>query len=397
MRSKGNFVSLLPLSKEEDDLLMRRSKKVKNDSKGESSKGKTEAWPSLGNKGSAFSKGGISFADKLKGNDGEGENSDVEVINDIEAESDDDMSEDEKDEENEGPLYVIEEDSERNFPTFKISDKVKKRLYRAWRKAVIVKLMDKAIGYKALLSRLQTMWAKKCVISLIDIGHGFYVAKLSNSIVVSDETSPEKSKVQIPSTDNSYRDVWKVVQRRQRKPREGKEGPSKRESNGTRFDVLAQMDSEQQEKVDKGNIQEVSGQKDSAQTPLSQSAKDKRAQHKVKKLSISREEISRVENDDPMRATTGGVQEDEGLGPKEVGQDTEMGSALLGEASFDPGEKKDEALGLGEIGLIPIDPGDELMGMGDQDIELNSPEPNQENENNDAEVDCSIVQETQAA
>ncbi|XP_028792572.1 uncharacterized protein LOC114748366 [Neltuma alba] len=57
---------------------------------------------------------------------------------------------------------------------------MKKRLYRSWRKAIIVELLDHNIGYKALLSRLQSLWAKRGVINLINIGYGFYVVKLSN-------------------------------------------------------------------------------------------------------------------------------------------------------------------------------------------------------------------------
>ncbi|XP_028758462.1 uncharacterized protein LOC114717489 [Neltuma alba] len=51
---------------------------------------------------------------------------------------------------------------------------MRKRLYRAWNKSVIVKLLETTIGYKALESRLQSLWAK------INIGHGYYVVKLSN-------------------------------------------------------------------------------------------------------------------------------------------------------------------------------------------------------------------------
>ncbi|XP_028760838.1 uncharacterized protein LOC114719495 [Neltuma alba] len=78
------------------------------------------------------------------------------------------------------PIVRIREDPNRNFPTFHFFGRLKKKLYRAWRKAVIVKLLDHHVGYKALEARLQALWAKRGVINLINIGYGFFVVKLSN-------------------------------------------------------------------------------------------------------------------------------------------------------------------------------------------------------------------------
>ncbi|KAI9085733.1 hypothetical protein K1719_032339 [Acacia pycnantha] len=57
---------------------------------------------------------------------------------------------------------------------------MKKRLFKAWSKVVIVKLLGRSIGYKALENRLQTIWGKKGVITLINIGHRYYIVKLTN-------------------------------------------------------------------------------------------------------------------------------------------------------------------------------------------------------------------------
>ncbi|KAI9073901.1 hypothetical protein K1719_044134 [Acacia pycnantha] len=78
------------------------------------------------------------------------------------------------------PLCVTTEDENRNFPEFYFSEKMTKRLHKAWRWAVIVKLLGRNIGYKNLLSILKTLWAKRGVISVINVGNGFFVVKLSN-------------------------------------------------------------------------------------------------------------------------------------------------------------------------------------------------------------------------
>ncbi|KAI9082168.1 hypothetical protein K1719_035908 [Acacia pycnantha] len=180
MVATGKTSAVLPLSKEEDDLLMRSSKKVRNEGDGNGNNLAQASWPSPESKEAVYCKGGMSFVENLKGKDGIGDSSDDELVKDTGSKSDDQMSEDEGGDKDSDPLYVVEEDTSRNFPTFTFSDKVKRRLYKAWRKAVIVKLIDKSIGYKALLSRLQTLWAKKGVLSLIDIGYGFYVVKMTN-------------------------------------------------------------------------------------------------------------------------------------------------------------------------------------------------------------------------
>ncbi|KAK4265438.1 hypothetical protein QN277_026493 [Acacia crassicarpa] len=177
MASEGKTVSLVPLSREEDDLLMRSSKKIRNDGINSGDTYSLEMWPKLGEKGAGSSKGGASYAEKLKGQD---QSSDNEQRGGNKKGPEDDMSEDDQDVEDDEPACVTEEDLTRNFPTFTFSEKLKKPLYRAWQTSVIVKLLDKSIGYKALLARLQFLWAKRGVVNLIDIGYGFFVVKFTN-------------------------------------------------------------------------------------------------------------------------------------------------------------------------------------------------------------------------
>ncbi|KAI9117958.1 hypothetical protein K1719_011100 [Acacia pycnantha] len=130
--------SLVPSNSEDDDLLHRSSKKIKNGGGSE----REEEWPKLRKNGAKF---------------------------DSESEMEDGQ-----------PLCLITEEANRNFPKFTFSEKMKKRLHKAWRQAVIVKLLGRNIGYKSLLSILQTLWAKCGIITLINISNGFFVVKLSN-------------------------------------------------------------------------------------------------------------------------------------------------------------------------------------------------------------------------
>ncbi|XP_028796151.1 uncharacterized protein LOC114751650 [Neltuma alba] len=173
----------VPPSQEEEDLLFRSSKKIKNGTNDAGSSLLRGHWPKLGAEGNKYSSGGPTFAEKLKGIDGHNASSDDDIEETDGVESDDTLSEDSSPDSTKGktePICKMIENLNRNFPTFSFSGKMKKKLYRAWRKAVIVKLLDRSIGYKALLTRLQSLWAKRGVITLINVGYGFYVVKLSN-------------------------------------------------------------------------------------------------------------------------------------------------------------------------------------------------------------------------
>ncbi|KAI9093564.1 hypothetical protein K1719_027013 [Acacia pycnantha] len=180
MAAKEKSAVLVPRSPEEDDLLVRSSKKSKNGERGVPSSPLNEVWPKLGDPTATYAKGGPSFADTLKGKNRDEDSSDDEGGVEADPGSDDTMSDAEQAPEDSEPLFRIVEDKNRKFPKFEFSSKFKQRLYKAWRKSVIVKLLGRSIGYKALLTRLQSMWAKKGVVRLIDIGHGFYVVKMIN-------------------------------------------------------------------------------------------------------------------------------------------------------------------------------------------------------------------------
>ncbi|KAI9094253.1 hypothetical protein K1719_026835 [Acacia pycnantha] len=196
---------------------------------------------------------GPSFAEKLQGL------SKFEIVDasiaDVNVLSDDPLSDSdhiESKQDDHEPLCVISEDPNMNFPTFTFSERMKKRLYKAWNRAVIVKLLGRDIGYKLLLSILQPLWAKRGVINLINIGNGFFIVKFTNNDDYRNALTGgpwmifdhyltirpwEPMFHPMRATINKVV-VWKVVSKPRRQQRGGKEKSSseiQRSNGGSRF------------------------------------------------------------------------------------------------------------------------------------------------------------------
>jgi hypothetical protein len=65
-------------------------------------------------------------------------------------------------------------------PEVILSKLEEKRIYRPWRRGVIVKLLGRRIGFKALETRLKQMWVRKGVISIIDLSNDYYLVAFSH-------------------------------------------------------------------------------------------------------------------------------------------------------------------------------------------------------------------------
>ncbi|GAU31323.1 hypothetical protein TSUD_315330 [Trifolium subterraneum] len=65
-------------------------------------------------------------------------------------------------------------------PEFVFSKAEEKRIFMPWRRGVIVKLLGRRIGYKALENRLKQMWVRKGVINIIDLGNQYYLVAFTN-------------------------------------------------------------------------------------------------------------------------------------------------------------------------------------------------------------------------
>ncbi|XP_058775708.1 uncharacterized protein LOC131649978 [Vicia villosa] len=62
-------------------------------------------------------------------------------------------------------------------PNFIFSEKEEKRIQRPWKRGVIVKLLGKRIGYKALENRLNQMLVHKGIIGIIDLSNDYYLLR----------------------------------------------------------------------------------------------------------------------------------------------------------------------------------------------------------------------------
>ncbi|PHU20266.1 hypothetical protein BC332_11417 [Capsicum chinense] len=63
--------------------------------------------------------------------------------------------------------------------SIQLSDLEKERIYLPWRNLVTVKLMGRKISYQLLRSKIMELWKLSEPLTLINLGHGFYTAKLN--------------------------------------------------------------------------------------------------------------------------------------------------------------------------------------------------------------------------
>jgi hypothetical protein len=110
----------------------------------------------------------------------------VEVMVDGEVDMDGSDSDDDKD--GLGDIDIegirVEEQKIENYdcPIFILSKSEEKRIHRPWKRGVIVKLLGRRIGYKALETRLKQMWVKKGIINIIDLGNDYYLVIFSHDL-----------------------------------------------------------------------------------------------------------------------------------------------------------------------------------------------------------------------
>jgi hypothetical protein len=65
-------------------------------------------------------------------------------------------------------------------PEFVLTEAEENRLQMPWRKGIIVKLLGRRIGYKALENRLKQMWVRNGVINIVDVGNDFFLVTFTN-------------------------------------------------------------------------------------------------------------------------------------------------------------------------------------------------------------------------
>ncbi|KAK7251090.1 hypothetical protein RIF29_33993 [Crotalaria pallida] len=65
-------------------------------------------------------------------------------------------------------------------PEFILDRKEKESIIRPWKQGLIVKMLGRKIGYKALENRLKQLWVRRGVIDIIDLDYDYYLVKFSN-------------------------------------------------------------------------------------------------------------------------------------------------------------------------------------------------------------------------
>jgi hypothetical protein len=65
-------------------------------------------------------------------------------------------------------------------PVFVLTKEEEVRLQKPWRNGVIVKLLGRKIGFKALETRLKQMWIRNGIINIVDVGNDFFLVTFTS-------------------------------------------------------------------------------------------------------------------------------------------------------------------------------------------------------------------------
>lgn len=68
------------------------------------------------------------------------------------------------------------------IPRIFAADNVMEKLCKGWEITIIVKLLDKNVGYKFLLNKLHTLWKPNGTLNMVDLGQGFFQINLVMSM-----------------------------------------------------------------------------------------------------------------------------------------------------------------------------------------------------------------------
>jgi hypothetical protein len=169
----GQEISNAEKSKDERDLQERSTKKIKGgDHEFSKHSSSPKDYSDLVMLQSLSTGGGKSYKQTVTGEDEEDER-----LKDAEEDEGSD------DEETEEVGIRVEENKIGDYdcPEFVLSKLEEKRIHRPWKRGVIVKLLGRKIGYKALETRLKHMWVRKGVINIIDLGNDYYLVAFSHS------------------------------------------------------------------------------------------------------------------------------------------------------------------------------------------------------------------------
>jgi hypothetical protein len=97
----------------------------------------------------------------------------------MEMSDEEELVEDEEDEKNNLQVEELQVGGY-DCPTILLSQKEESRIYRPWKRGVIVKMLGRKIGYKALENRLKQMWVRSGVINIVDLGNDYFLVTFTS-------------------------------------------------------------------------------------------------------------------------------------------------------------------------------------------------------------------------
>ncbi|KAH9735625.1 reverse transcriptase domain-containing protein [Citrus sinensis] len=92
------------------------------------------------------------------------------------------------------------------MPSIKFSARIQEKLIQPWKNSVVVKLLGRTIGYKALCARLASMWKPSMGYSVIDLENNYFLVRFRNAGDALDALT--RGPWIILVTDFEYVNVW---------------------------------------------------------------------------------------------------------------------------------------------------------------------------------------------
>nr|POF05802.1 uncharacterized protein CFP56_44105 [Quercus suber] len=158
-------MTIRTLSREEEAELARSNKKVKDISHAEFNEGTGEDSPPRNNHLHG-NMGNVSFKDKLIGEIPGAFAQAFDFSDQMEADSDSDIDDEESIKELRQGMVAI-----------KLSKDTKRRIRKAWSKAVIVKLVGRSVSFSFMQSKLNHLWKPEGRMDCVDLSNGFFLIR----------------------------------------------------------------------------------------------------------------------------------------------------------------------------------------------------------------------------
>lgn len=74
-------------------------------------------------------------------------------------------------------MFITYQDGNPLLPQVKLDPRLLDNLYEPWRDALVIKLLEKTVGYRVMKERLQRLWKLQGGFEILDVDNGYFMVK----------------------------------------------------------------------------------------------------------------------------------------------------------------------------------------------------------------------------